>query len=113
MNGLKIAEKSLVVKVDAKTKKILDDYIIERSKKNGDEKPPEGEAVEKYMDEDLVFEDGLATDRIGQILQDHSQEIENFVPKEVSTQTLIDASVVILFEWCPIAFMAPFNSLHS
>ena len=53
MNGKKIGDKALVVKVsrfftflvdfsfmpsqvDAKTKKILDKYIIERSKKNGD-----------------------------------------------------------------------------
>ena len=83
MNGLKIADKNLVVKVDAKTKKILDDYIVERSKKNGDEKPPEGDEIEKFLDDDLRFEDNLATERIGQILQDNSQEIESYVPKEV------------------------------
>lgn len=82
MNGKKIADKALVVKVDAKTKKILDDYILERSKKNGDEKPPAGEEIEKYLDEDLMFEDNLATDRISQILKDHSKEIESYVPKE-------------------------------
>lgn len=82
MNGQNIADKALVVKVDAKTKKILDDYIIERSKKNGDEKAPEGDAIEKYLDEDLMFEDNLAKERIGQILADHSKEIESYVPKE-------------------------------
>jgi RNA-binding protein 25 len=89
LNGHKVADKALVVKVDAKTKKILDEYIIERSKKNADTKPPEGEEVEKYMDEDLMFEDNLAKERIGQILADHSKEIENFVPKEVSCLTLL------------------------
>ena len=68
--------------VDAKTKKILDEYIVERSKKNGDAKQPEGEEIENYMDEDLKYDDKLAMDRMGQILSDHSKEMENFVPKE-------------------------------
>ena len=68
--------------VDAKTKKILDEYIIERSKKNGDAKQPEGDEIENYMDEDLKYDDKLAMDRMGQILSDHSKEMENFVPKE-------------------------------
>jgi len=82
MNGKKIGDKALVVKVDAKTKKILDEYIIERSKKNGDAKQPEGDEIESYMDEDLKYDDKLAMDRMGQILSDHSKEMENFVPKE-------------------------------
>jgi len=82
MNGKKIGDKALVVKVDAKTKKILDEYIVERSKKNGDAKQPEGEEIENYMDEDLKYDDKLAMDRMGQILSDHSKEMENFVPKE-------------------------------
>ena len=100
MNGKKIGDKALVVKVirsftllfdpllsarsqvDAKTKKILDEYIIERSKKNGDANQPEGDEIENYMDEDLKYDDKLAMDRMGQILSDHSKEMENFVPKE-------------------------------
>ena len=82
MNGKKIGDKALVVKVsrsltllvdplstrsqvDAKTKKILDEYIIERSKKNGDANQPEGEEIENYMDEDLKYDDKLAMDRMG------------------------------------------------
>ena len=34
------------------------------------------------MDEDLKYDDKLAMDRMGQILSDHSKEMENFVPKE-------------------------------
>merc|ERR1719348_1271576 len=34
------------------------------------------------MDEDMKYEDSLAEERIGQILKDHSQEIESYVPKE-------------------------------
>ena len=38
--------------------------------------------IESYMDEDLKYDDKLAMDRMGQILSDHSKEMENFVPKE-------------------------------
>merc|ERR1719361_1590574 len=37
MNGKKIGDKALVVKVDAKTRKILEEYITERIQKSGDE----------------------------------------------------------------------------
>merc|ERR1719166_66280 len=50
--------------------------------KNGDAKQPEGDEIESYMDEDLKYDDKLAMDRMGQILSDHSKEMENFVPKE-------------------------------
>lgn len=81
LNSYQIADKSLVVKVDAKTKKILDEYLTDRVKKNGEDIPGEGE-LDKYMDEDMKYEDSLAEERIGQILKDHSQEIESYVPKE-------------------------------
>merc|ERR1712096_155947 len=40
------------------------------------------EEVEGYTDEDMKNEDNLAGERIGQILNDHSKEIESYVPKE-------------------------------
>ena len=93
MNGKKIGDKALFVKVsrfftflvdfsfmpsqvDAKTKKIMDQYISERRKKNGDAKQLEGDEIE------YEYDDKLAMDRMGQILSDHSKEMENFVPKE-------------------------------
>ena len=99
MNGKKIGNKALVVKVsrfftflvdfsfmpsqvDAKTKKILDQYISEQSKKNGDAKQLEGDEIDKYKDEDMKYDDKLAMDRMGQILSDNSKEMEDFVPKE-------------------------------
>ena len=99
MNGKKIGDKALVVKVsrfftflvdfsfmpsqvDAKTKKILDQYISEQSKKNGDAKQLEGDEIDKYKDEDMKYDDKLAMDRMGQILSDNSKEMEDFVPKE-------------------------------
>merc|ERR1711936_51743 len=83
LNSYTIADKALVVKVDAKTKKILEDYIVERIKKSGDDVPiPTGDEMEGYTDEDMKYEDNLAGERIGQILNDHSKEIESYVPKE-------------------------------
>merc|ERR1719273_1862667 len=53
----------------------------------GGGKSPEGEMGdgEDYVDDDMKYEDGLARDRIAQILQDHAKEIESYVPKEVKT----------------------------
>ena len=130
LNGFEIADKKLVVKVDAKTRKILDDYLTERIKKTnsttnaaaapaattvtpatgatttapppaaikkeGEEKKKEDEEeeddevvevkqekvdLETYTDEDMKYEDNLAKDRIGQILQDNQKEMQAYVPK--------------------------------
>merc|ERR1719184_59537 len=83
LNSYTIADKALVVKVDAKTKKLLEEYIVDRIKKSGDDVPiPTGDEMEGYTDEDMKYEDNLAGERIGQILTDHSKEIESYVPKE-------------------------------
>jgi len=82
LNGFNIADKSLVVKVDAKTKKVLDEYITERIKKNGDTVPTEAEKLDEYLDDDMKYEDNLATERINQIIKDHQKEIDSYVPKE-------------------------------
>lgn len=78
LNDYAIADKSLVVKVDAKTKKILDDYLTDRMKKNGDEE----KESEGYLDDDMKYDDNLAKERVLQILKDHAKEIESFVPQE-------------------------------
>lgn len=83
LNEFTIADKKLVVKVDAKTKEVLKDYVTERISKNGDGTPlPEDDKLAEFTDEDIKYEDGLAKERIGQILSDHSQEIDSYVPKE-------------------------------
>ena len=66
-----IADKTLVVKVDAKTQKVLDGYKADRLKKmNGGKSPHVDETTgEDYLDDDMKYEDGLARDRIAQILQ--------------------------------------------
>jgi len=78
LNGYAIADKSLVVKVDAKTKKVLDDYLTDRMKKNGDEE----KELDGYCDDDMKYDDNLAKERVANILKDHSKEIESFVPSE-------------------------------
>ena len=71
------------MKVDSKTRKILEEYISDRIKKSGDEiEVPKEDEIENYEDEDIKYEDGLTRDRIQQILVDHAQEMESFVPKE-------------------------------
>merc|ERR1719150_132893 len=83
LNGFTIADKALVVKVDAKTRKILEEYVTERIKKNGDEGDiPKEDEIEEYVDEDIKYDDEVANDRIKQILVDHSKEIESYIPKE-------------------------------
>ena len=51
--------------------KVLDGYKADRIKKMGGGKSPEGEMGdgEDYVDDDMKYEDGLARDRIAQILQ--------------------------------------------
>merc|ERR1719361_2101833 len=86
LNNFNIADKDLVVKVDSKTRKILEEYISERIKKTGDEvEVPKEDEIENYEDEDMKYEDGLTRDRIQQILTDHAKEIESYIPKEPSS----------------------------
>ena len=86
LNKFSIAEKDLVVKVDSKTRKILEEYISDRIKKGGEEvEVPKEEEIENYEDEDMKYEDGLTRDRIQQILVDHAKEIESYIPKEPSS----------------------------
>merc|ERR1719225_1675329 len=53
LNEFTIADKALVVKVDAKTRKILEEYVTERIQKSGDEvEIPKEDEIEKYADDD-------------------------------------------------------------
>merc|ERR1719309_636211 len=79
LNGFTIADKSLVVKVDAKTKNVLDEYITDRIKKNGDDVDNFKEDLDTYMDDDMKYDDNLARERINQIIKDHQKEIDSYV----------------------------------
>lgn len=83
LNEFTIADKALVVKVDAKTRKILEEYVTERIQKSGDEvEIPKEDEIEKYADDDIKYDDEIATERIKQILTDHAKEIDSYIPKE-------------------------------
>lgn len=100
LNEFTIADKSLVCKVDAKTKRLLLDYLKERMKKNDVDEPEDEEEMLKYTDDDMKYDDTLANDRIKQILTDHKSEIESYVPREnvqfpIQTQNKATASDTI------------------
>ena len=44
---------------------------------------PVSHRPETYTDEDMKYEDNLAKERIGQILQDNQKEMQSYVPKVI------------------------------
>lgn len=84
LHDYEIAEKKLVVKADAKTKEVLDDYKEKRkkSKQNGDSSPLQDELDEgdDYLDEDMRLEDAAAVRRIIEILSDHKKRYYELHP---------------------------------
>ena len=80
-------DKTLVVKVDPKTKGVLDEYKRARVKEMTGKSPPppqEGENADKddsYMDGPMRQEDAMTRDRIRAILNDHSKEMNAYVPR--------------------------------
>ena len=64
------------MKVDAKTRKILEEYVTERIQKSGDEvEIPKEDEIEKYADDDIKYDDEIATERIKQILTENKQSV--------------------------------------
>ncbi|KAG8040476.1 hypothetical protein G9C98_002472 [Cotesia typhae] len=86
LHDMEIGTKRLVVKVDAKTKVVLDQFKAERRKKlkGGqsplqDETPSEnadGDDSDDYMDEGMRVVDQDALTRIAHIIKEHAAEIE-------------------------------------
>ena len=86
LHDMMIADKKLVVKVDAKTKPVLDEYKRQRRKKMTGKSPTQEElegSDEGIMDPQMRHEDSMTRDRIRAILMDHSAEMESYVPHEV------------------------------
>merc|ERR1719495_2729146 len=86
-------DKALVVKVDPKTKGVLDEYKRQRVKEMTGKSPPpkkegedgkedEDENKDDYMDGAMRHEDAMARDRINNVLTDHSKEMSAYVPRE-------------------------------
>ncbi|CAB4059759.1 RBM25 [Lepeophtheirus salmonis] len=76
-----IGEKTLVVKVDAKTKEILDEYKAQRARRVFGKESIELDKEEEYMDESMYREDAITKERISAILHDHCKEMNAFIPK--------------------------------
>ena len=90
--------KKLVVKVDPKTKGVLDEYKKARLKEltggASPKKKEEGDDPDKadkgdnddddddYMDGPMRHEDAMAKDRIRNILSEHSKEMSAYVPRD-------------------------------
>ena len=75
----------ILFQVDAKTKKLLEEYIVDRIKKSGDDVPiPTGDEMEGYTDEDMKYEDNLV------------EQLTLFCRTVGSTRTL-DKSCTLLF----------------
>ncbi len=86
LHDMMIADKKLVVKVDAKTKGVLDDYKKQRRKKMTGKSPTQEEnegSDEDFIDPAMRHEDNMAMDRIRAILMDHREEMNSYVPPEV------------------------------
>ena len=85
LHDMMIADKKLVVKVDAKTKPVLDEYKRQRRKKMTGKSPTQEElegSDEGIMDPQMRHEDSMTRDRIRAILMDHSAEMDSYVPHE-------------------------------
>ncbi len=86
LHDMMVGDKKLVVKVDSKTKDVLDEYKRQRRKKMTGKSPtPEEQekaTEEDYIDEAMKGEDRVANERIGAILTDHSKDMMNYIPHE-------------------------------
>lgn len=80
LHEMEIGNKKLVVKVDAKTKTVLDEFKAEKRRKIKGRSPLQDEPEEEddYMDEEMKKTDQTAQDRIRQILEDYEKDMKNY-----------------------------------
>ena len=79
-----VGEKKLVVKVDSKTKHVLDDYKQECVKKNGKPTPKDPQNIQplEYMDELMTKEDELTQEKLDEIGKEFRHAIESYVAED-------------------------------
>ncbi|KAL1124506.1 hypothetical protein AAG570_001132 [Ranatra chinensis] len=89
LHDYNVGSKKLVVRVDAKTKTILDEYKNDKRKKGRSGSPLQDEAADEddYMDEEMKAADRVALERISLILSDYENEMKNYVPPQNSEET--------------------------
>nr|CAD7589424.1 unnamed protein product [Timema genevievae] len=84
LHDMQVGDKQLVVKVDAKTKTILDEYKAERRRKLKGRSPLQDETPdeEDYMDDMMKHTDKMAIDRIMLTMEDYESDMTNFSNSE-------------------------------
>lgn len=82
LHDLQIADKKLVVKVDAKTKDLLEEYKSKKREKSG-QAPPEDDSKET-LDEDTLKQDEFAINAVKAVLREHEHELSK--PAESETE---------------------------
>ena len=80
LHDFEIGDKKLVVKVDSKTKDMLDQYNKNLFKKAKGKSPTPEESQKDFVSEDTEKEDKLTKDRIIAILRDHEKEMKSNDP---------------------------------
>jgi RNA-binding protein 25 len=84
LHDWEIGDKKLVVKVDAKTKNVLDDFKRKKRKallgEEKDAKADQNNVTEsEYVDKTMKHDDELTKDRIRGIIREHSKEINSYI----------------------------------
>ncbi|XP_033123613.1 RNA-binding protein 25-like [Anneissia japonica] len=89
LHDLKLAEKKLVVKVDAKTRTLLDEYLADKkkseSKEDGEAEEEEGLIDDEGLDDHAKKVDRAIQEQINLILQDHQAALNSGSDKDSST----------------------------
>lgn len=80
LHDMELGGKKLVVKVDAKTKTVLDEYKAERRRKLRGRSPLQDEAPDEndYIDEAMKHSDTLAMERITATMEDYESDMNNY-----------------------------------
>ncbi|KAJ9588357.1 hypothetical protein L9F63_018283, partial [Diploptera punctata] len=93
LHDMDLGGKKLVVKVDAKTKTVLDEYKAERRRKLRGRSPLQDEAADEddYMDEAMKQSDKLATERIAATMEDYESDMNNYSGQANKDRTRADS----------------------
>jgi len=87
LHDMLIGDKKLVVKVDSKTKDVLEAFKRERRKELSGKSPTQAEKEKETADADIMDPamkeaDDQANGRVRVILQDNAEDMMNYVPRE-------------------------------
>merc|ERR1712045_813906 len=92
LHDWEIADKKLVVKVDAKTKGVLEDFKRKKRKALlGEEKDAKADQdnikESEYVDDTMKKEDELTRERIRSIIKEHSKDMNSYISSSEKRQS--------------------------